>query len=67
MPGAIVGGIEKPFDYDLSVSVGELRETWDYNEACQRTMPGEIHEEALEWVDRALFDSYERFVSGVAD
>ena len=31
--------IETQFGYDLSISVDELRETYQYNETCQRTVP----------------------------
>ena len=102
--------IEEQFEYDLSVSVDELRETYEYNETCQRTVPeaiccfleadgfedairnaisiggdsdtlaaitGSIAEakwgvpeairiEALERVDGALVETYERFLSQVA-
>ncbi len=34
--------IEEQFDYDLSISVDELRETYEYNETCQRTVPEAI-------------------------
>ena len=103
--------IEERFGYDLSTSVDELRETYEYNETCQRTVPEafrcfyeatdfedairnaisiggdsdtlaaitggiaeakwgvpkEIRREALGRVDPALVDTYERFLSRVAD
>ena len=31
--------IEAQFGYDTSISVDELRETYQYNETCQRTVP----------------------------
>lgn len=34
--------IEKEFGYDLVPTVGELRETYLYNETCQRTVPEAI-------------------------
>ena len=34
--------IEDQFRYDLSMSVDELRETYEYNETCQRTVPEAI-------------------------
>ena len=34
--------IEGQFDYDLSTSVDELRETYRYNETCQQTVPQAI-------------------------
>ena len=34
--------IEKQFDYDLSKSVDEIRETYQYNETCQGTVPEAI-------------------------
>ena len=34
--------IEERFGYDLSTSVDELRETYEYNETCQRTVPEAI-------------------------
>ena len=34
--------IEQQFDYDLSASVDELRETYQYNETCQATVPEAI-------------------------
>ena len=34
--------IEAQFEYDLSVSVDELRETYQYNETCQQTVPEAI-------------------------
>ena len=103
--------IEERFGYDLSTSVDELRETYEYNETCQRTVPEafrcfyeatdfedairnaisiggdsdtlaaitggiaeakwgvpkEIRREGLGRVDPALVDTYERFLSRVAD
>ena len=34
--------IEAQFEYDLSISVDELRETYNYNETCQQTVPEAI-------------------------
>ena len=34
--------IEKEFGYDLNRTVDELRETYEYNETCQRTVPEAI-------------------------
>ena len=34
--------IETQFEYDLSISVDELRETYQYNETCQQTVPEAI-------------------------
>ena len=34
--------IETQFGYDLSISVDELRETYQYNETCQETVPEAI-------------------------
>jgi ADP-ribosylglycohydrolase len=34
--------IETQFGYDLSISVDELRETYQYNETCQQTVPEAI-------------------------
>ena len=34
--------IETQFEYDLSTSVDELRETYQYNEICQQTVPEAI-------------------------
>ena len=34
--------IEEQFGYDLSISVDELRETYQYNETCQQTVPEAI-------------------------
>ena len=34
--------IEAQFEYDLSISVDELRETYQYNETCQQTVPEAI-------------------------
>jgi len=34
--------IEAQFEYDISTSVDELRETYQYNETCQRTVPEAI-------------------------
>jgi len=34
--------IEKEFGYDLGRTVDELRETYEYNETCQRTVPEAI-------------------------
>ena len=34
--------IEERFEYDLSTSVDELRETYQYNETCQQTVPEAI-------------------------
>ena len=34
--------IEKEFGYDLSRSVDELREVYEYNESCQETVPEAI-------------------------
>ena len=34
--------IEKEFGYDLNRTVDELRETFEYNETCQRTVPEAI-------------------------
>ncbi|MGV8944868.1 MAG: ADP-ribosylglycohydrolase family protein [Lutibacter sp.] len=34
--------IEKEYGYDLSRTVDELRETYEYNETCQRTVPEAI-------------------------
>jgi ADP-ribosylglycohydrolase len=34
--------IEDQFEYDISVSVDELGETYQYNETCQRTVPEAI-------------------------
>ena len=31
--------IEERFGYDASISVDELRETYQYNETCQQTVP----------------------------
>ena len=31
--------LESQFGYDTSTSVDELRETYEYNETCQRTVP----------------------------
>ena len=31
--------LEAQFGYDTSISVDELRETYQYNETCQRTVP----------------------------
>ena len=103
--------IEERFGYDLSTSVDELRETYEYNETCQRTVPEafrcfyeatdfedairnaisiggdsdtlaaitggiaeakwgvpkEIRREGLGRADPALVDTYERFLSRVAD
>ena len=40
--GRIRRDIEKRFEYDLSTSVDELRETYEYNETCQQTVPEAI-------------------------
>ncbi len=42
MPGAIVGDIEMMFGYDISTPVDDLRETYQYNETCQATVPEAI-------------------------
>ncbi len=34
--------IEKQFEYDLSKSVDEIRETYQFNESCQQTVPEAI-------------------------
>jgi ADP-ribosylglycohydrolase len=34
--------ITKEFGYDLTITVDELRETYEYNETCQRTVPEAI-------------------------
>lgn len=34
--------IEERFEYDLAISVDELRETYQYNETCQKTVPEAI-------------------------
>ena len=38
----IMRDIEAKFDYDLSKSVDEIRETYQYNESCQQTVPEAI-------------------------
>ena len=38
----IAAAIESRFDYDLSTSVDTLRDTYEYNETCQRTVPEAI-------------------------
>lgn len=38
-PGAVAEAITASYGYDLSRTVAEIRETYEYNETCQRTVP----------------------------
>lgn len=38
-PAAIAAAITETYGYDLSRSVAAIRETYEYNETCQRTVP----------------------------
>ncbi|MDH3692452.1 MAG: ADP-ribosylglycohydrolase family protein, partial [Gammaproteobacteria bacterium] len=41
-PTMIARDIERLFGYDISTPVDVLRETYEYNETCQRTVPEAI-------------------------
>ncbi len=73
-PTLIATEIERMFGYDLSTPVDVLRETYQYNETCQATVPEakwgvpeEIRREAEGRLDEGLFATYQRFASQVAD
>lgn len=38
-PGSIAAAIAEAYGYDLSRDVATIRETYEYNETCQRTVP----------------------------
>ena len=38
-PGSIAAAIAEAYGYDLSRDVAAIRETYEYNETCQRTVP----------------------------